>query len=198
MFKTKKHTPNSFWKWFSKNSKKLLALEGEELLDAISSELTKYHDGLVVLVSHGAKLPREFIVSADGLSSKVDAVEILADAAPEIPNWKVLRFRPRFSGCGNGIQMGDVTIDVHRVKFVAFKQDPKIGLDIYAHWRKPEDGTDTDGPAFVMLDHTIGEYDVICGIGFIDLHPLENAPENALPWLDFAEIFDDNFHSKEV
>jgi len=195
--KAKSHTTESFWKWFSKRSNKLLQIEGEQLLDAISPELTKYHDGLVVLVSHGLLLPREFIISADGISANVDAVEILADAAPQIPNWKIIRFRPRFSNAGNGIQYGDVKIDTDAVQFVAFKDGSKIGVEIYAHWRKPEDGTDTDGPAFIMLDHTIGEYDVICGIGFIELHPLENAPDNARPWSEFAETFDRVFHGKE-
>jgi len=195
LFKSKSHTAESFWKWFSKRSKKLLTLEGEELLDPISLELTKYHDGLVVLVSHGSLLPREFIISADGIPENVDAVEKLADAAPKIPNWKIIRFRPRFSDAGNGIQYGDVKIDTDAVQFVAFNDGSKIGVEIYAHWRKPEDGTDTDGPTFIMLDHTIGEYDVICGIGFIELHPLEDAPENARPWSEFAETFDDVYHN---
>jgi len=197
MFKSKSHTPESFWKWFSKRSNKFLTLEGEKLLGELSPELTRYHDGLVALLSPASVVPREFIISADGISANVDAVESLVDAAPQISNWKIIRFRPRFSDAGNGIQYGDVKIDTDAVQFVAFKDGSKIGVEIYAHWRKPEDGTDTDGPAFIMLDHTIGEYDVICGIGFIELHPLENAPDNARPWSEFAETFDRVFHGKE-
>ena len=197
MFKSKNHTAESFWKWFNKRSTKFLTMDGHELLNILSPEITKYHDGLVILLSGGDSRPREFIISADGISANVDAVETLADAAPEIKNWKIIRFRPRFGHGGDGIQIGDVKINIDGVKFVAFKQESKIGLDIYAHWRKPEDGTDTDAPAFIMLDHTIGEYDVICGISFIDLHPLEDAPDNARPWSEFEATFDRVYHSKE-
>ena len=193
MFKSKTHSPETFWNWFSKKSKKLITLEGEALLDAVSSELSKYHEGLVLLVSSGSLRPRELIISADGISANVDAVENLADAAPDIPDWKIIRFRPRFSDGGHGIQLGNVKIDSDGVQFVAFRDGTKVGIDVYAHWRSSEDGARPDGPVFVMLDHTIGEYEVMCGIGFIEVHPLENAPNNARPWNEFAEIFDENW-----
>lgn len=193
-FRSKKLTPEDiFWKWFSKNSKKLLALDGEEIIRQISTELRKYDDGLVEMVSHSSTRPRELFISADGSISNIDAVERLCDAAPDIPDWKIMRFRPRFPDSGNGIRYEDIKIDTDGVQFVAYRDDPKIGLDIYAHWRKPEDGTDADGATFVMLDHTIGEYEVMCGISFIEVHPLENAPDNAKPWSEFASLFDENW-----
>lgn len=194
LFRSKNITPEAkFWNWFSKNSKKLLALDGEEIIHKISTELRKYDDGLVEMVSYSTTRPRELIISADGNVRNIDAVERLCDAAPEIPDWNIIRFRPRFPDGGQGIKYGEVTIDTDGVQFVAYRDEPKIGVKIFAHWRKLEDGTDADGPTLVMLDHTIGEYEVMCGIGFIEVHPLENAPENARPWSEFAEMFDENW-----
>lgn len=194
LFRSKNITPEEkFWKWFSKNSKKLIDIDGGEIIRLISTELRKYDEGLVELVSHSSTRPRELFISADGRVSKIDAVERLCDAAPSVPGWKILRFRPRFPDAGNGISYEDVKIDTDGVQFVAYLDEPKIGLDIYAHWRKPEEGTDADGPTFVMLDHTIGEYEVMCGIGSIEVHPLEQAPEHAKPWSAFAKLFDDNW-----
>ena len=161
LFRKKNTSPEAvFWNWFSKNSKKLLQLDGEEIIHAIAPELSKYDKGLTELVSHSTTRPRELIISADGHVNNIDAVEKLCDAAPSIPGWKIIRFRPRFSDGGHGIKYEDVTVDTDGVQFVAYRNETKIGVEIFAHWRKPEDGDRPDGPTFLMLDHTIGEYEV--------------------------------------
>ncbi len=193
MFKRKVHTAESFWKWFLKNSKKLREQDGLEILDTVSDQLFMYNKGINALIGYGDREIFELIISANGNASLVDTVEQLCDAAPEIPGWKVIRFRPRFEGGAHGIKSEDIQIDQDGVQFVAFRDKTKIGVEIYVHWRKPEHGDRTDGLTFLMLDHTIGEYEVMCGIGFIEVHPLENAPENARPWNEFAEMFDENW-----
>jgi hypothetical protein len=194
LFRSKNITPEAkFWNWFSKNSKKLRQLEGMEILDAVSTELYKYDESLCALIGYGEREIFELIISANGRASSVDSVERLCDSAPEIPGWKIIRFRPRFESGSHGIESEGVKIDTDGIQFVAYHDETKIGVEIYAHWRKPEDGDRTDALTFLMLDHTIGEYEVMCGIGFIEVHPLENAPENARPWNEFAEMFDKNW-----
>ncbi len=194
LFRSRDITPETkFWNWFSKNSKKLRQQEGMDILDAVSIELHKYDKDLCALIGYGERETFELIISANGMASSADSVERLCDAAPELPGWKVIRFRPRFEGGSHGIESDGVTIDTDGIQFVAYRDETKIGVEIYAHWRKPEDGDRTDALTFLMLDHTIGEYEVMCGIGFIEVHPLENAPDNARPWNEFAEMFDQNW-----
>ena len=191
--KKNKSPEDKFWNWFAKNSKKLRQPDGLEILDAVSIDLSKYDENLYALIGYGEREVFEIIISADGMVSSADSVEKLCDAAPDIPGWKVIRFRPRFEGGAHGIESEGIKIDNDGVQFVAYRDEAKIGIEIYAHWRKPEDGDRTDTVTFLLLDHTIGEYEVMCGIGFIEVHPLENAPEHARPWSEFADMFDANW-----
>ena len=195
LFRSKNITPEAkFWNWFSKNHKRLLKLEQQEMINSVYERLIKYDDELSVVVGVSVNSdPNELIISAHGNLNKVNAVESLCDAASNIPNWKVVRFRPRFSDSGSGLVIEGNKIDITQVRFTIKPNGPKVDVQIYAHWRTPENDNNPDFAEFVLLDHTIGEYEVMCGIGFIEVHPLENAPENARPWNEFADMFDENW-----
>ena len=188
MFARRTHTPASFWSWFQARQRKLLRIEGDRFVALLGEQLGKVAEGLVCEVGPVDERPREFILSADGIRSLVDTVDALADAAPPMPEWQITRFRPpleRFTDFR--LEYGPVTANAADVRFTATPAGPRMDLTLYAAWRTEADGDRPDGPAFIMLDMALGEYDVMCRVGVIDLLPLAAAPPDARPWAEVRE-----------
>jgi len=189
LFGRKKTTGEAFWTWFQKAN--LLEASGGDFVEKVGPKLAEYHDGVVCEVGPGDQRPREFIISADGLREHVDAVESLADAAPSLQDWKVTRFRPRMADYEAwGLRYDDTQIDPASMKFVAKRNDTLVDICLFVPWgdnpeRRP------DNAAFIMLDIALGEYDVMCRVGHVEMHPLENAREDARPWKELRTVFDE-------
>src|SRR5215468_11198539 len=92
-----------FWHWFANNNERLQASiygndsqarEGamEELAE-VSKEVAP---GLVLEICKGREgKAHELIVSVDGKSELIDAAKDFVDAAPTVPGWNIVAFRPR-------------------------------------------------------------------------------------------------------
>ncbi len=181
-----------FWKWFFKNSDKLLVMPGREFIDAVGQQIQRVDSGIVIEIGPAGQRPRELIVSADGIASLVDVVNILCDAAPASSHWTVTRFRPRKKSFESiGFRYDQLEIDPERVRYIAIPNESRVDVIIYAHWRSDPEDYNPDGPSFILLDMTIGELDVIERIGEINVLPLESAPSHALAWSEFRDSIDE-------
>lgn len=167
-------------------------MEGRQFVAIIGPELRRFHPGLVCEVGRTDQRPREFVISADGIREHVNAVETLADAAPPLPDWKITRFRPRVPEFeAMTLEFDDVVAHPSRMKFIATTHGPLVDLQIFADWRSPSQDNRPDGPTFIMLDIALGEYDMICRVGSIAVHPLDAAPESARPWPEIRDALDE-------
>ena len=86
---------DNFWSWFQDHSEELFEFENnqDQLFDQLTSELNKIDENLTFVFGMVQDDDtREFIISADGLTSSCDAVEQLCDAAPEMEKWVVIAF----------------------------------------------------------------------------------------------------------
>lgn len=87
-----------FWKWFQKNEDQLFNFERnqEPIFDDLQKRMTAVAQNLTFLfgpIRDDGK--REFIISADGRAESFPAVEALHDAAPLLPRWIWIKYRPR-------------------------------------------------------------------------------------------------------
>jgi hypothetical protein len=108
-----------FWKWFEINQDKFFDFakpdqKVEKDFDLLSGALGKVNGDLTFEFGPKAEI-REFVISAGGLKKSFPDVVLLAKAAPILPKWKVIQFRPRRS-----------TLNI--IDFQGVKLDPKALL----------------------------------------------------------------------
>lgn len=163
-----------FWKWFVRNQSAIHGLSGPDdpFILTIGKQLQKVHRGLMWEVSS----PDEdgvldFVISADGLPELVEEVESLADAAPQLTSIRVVRFRAPHSDIhGLTLGIGEIELSADDLRFtwrpgasgmidVLLLVPPMPGLE------PPE----IYHAAFLMLDAILGEYNVMCRIGKVDV-----------------------------
>ncbi len=136
---------------------------------------------------------REFILSANGISSNIPKVESLFLTAPEMPHWRVRKYRPRLSSPGQIVVNGK-TIAATDIRFQVFNDDDKIGILLLFDDYSEENQSQFIKIGFRFLDRTLGEYDVMTRVSFVDYAGKEsNMYSGALRLLELPKVFDDYF-----
>lgn len=163
-------TANTFWDWFQINSPKLERFLKSDLSDfsmfhILTDKIKSYSDLLIPEMTIDNDGNYVLIISCEGMPDGIPFVEKLADSAPIIPNWKIQKYRSArepqdLNYQGLNFKFSDIKIN-HSVN------DKKIDIDVYI---KDYDKSDNRylTLAFLYLDHTLGEYNVMTMIGEIN------------------------------
>ena len=183
-------TPEDFWKWFQSNEDALFNFERnrEQTFDKLAAEMHKLNPSLTFEFGPIEDGKREFVISADGIKEAFPQVEAVYAAAPSLPRWKFVRFRPRRKPMdvnygGVSVRAASVTVQLVRNGQVA---DVTVFISNYSEAnRKAYMGT-----AFLLLDGALGEYDVETRVGEIKVEaaPTTQAPTSSLQ--DLPKTFD--------
>jgi hypothetical protein len=163
-----------FWSWFKENESRLLTFEKnqEQIISELLRELHRIHESLTFEIGSETKGIREFIISADGNRSAFPFVIKLADAAPPLSRWIIIKFRPRRTeSCLVGI--GDLQFTSDDVLVSIEPQGSRIGVSLYLGDAKHFDEQVVGHIGFLLLDYTLGEYDVETLVGSVSFYPRE-------------------------
>lgn len=201
MLKLFKRDPyKEFWKWFVANEEALFASTEpmSEVYQELYARLQKVHHTLVFETSAKPNAVRELTISADGAHEGIEHVEALVDVAPQLPRWKIIRFRSRNRDIiGNSIEVGDVKLSTSDIEYElklyenAKSKMPIIGITLYMKGcgDPPDKAYMTIG--FIMLDGAIGEYDMAMKVGPIEFKPWETKTDGERePFAHLADHFD--------
>jgi hypothetical protein len=182
-----------FWTWFAGQAAVLA--NDHDLAHAtsqINDHLGPGHPGIFaeVAAEAGARSDqRTLVLTADGNKERFPTVQAIYRARPTVAGWKIVAFRQRDTGTIT-ITMDGVTLDRTKMTFVAKQDGDKLSITVYV----PDFARDRMTPGlFIVLDHTLGEYDMETHIGGIDLEPIENAPATAQPLLALPALIDKTF-----
>ncbi len=179
MFKRRTNTPEAFWKWFTKTDR--LGTDGRALVNQVGRRLKDMHPSLTLEVSVG-QAPRHLIISADGIREAANFVDAIVDAAPPMPGWNITRFCPRRNvGDNHVLNYEDVDYDLSTMRVGAVASGPLVDLHVFVPWREDVGNRAPDGPTFIALDTTLGEWIVMMCIGEIIVRPLAHAPKQTVP-----------------
>jgi hypothetical protein len=178
-------TTEDFWAWFAKEADRLKQGDPVKSLNKIGQKLNQAHPGLRV----GIQLEQDseawrLDVSCEGVAELIPLVQQVTAAAPRIPGWTIAAFRQPMQGIAVQTPFGEVSPEAAR--FSGVWQGEKFDVALYLG--------QSDGPlsevrlpiAFMLMDHTIGEYLVMTKIGEVHAHPADAAPPSARPLTELA------------
>lgn len=173
-----------FWDWFRANGPALHALVSEDdpLWTELGSRLTALHPDLTFELGSSDEGRREFVISAGGAPEAFPAVRALAAAAPELPHWRVVPFRPRRVTLASVSVLG-LTLSPEAVRFELRPEPGGIGIVLFIPGYEKSDHARYIAAAFVLLDAALGEVDVETKLGSVELRPLlRGSGEGAEPF----------------
>jgi len=179
---------NKFWDWFTKKSNIYFKFEEdrENLFDELKSKLNKINQDLTFEFGPVRDNKREFVISADGIKGSFPDVIKVVNAAPNLPNFKIIAFRQPHLDFTK-INYKDIQLDFKDVFFRYGKNNGK--LDIELNIRDYQDNIDWATAAFLLLDNILGEYDTEMFINGIDRKQLiEYELNSLLPISDLSKI----------
>jgi hypothetical protein len=180
-----------FLSWFTAHQAEVATVQSADdpPAAALARELHKVDPALTFEV--GVKpSPHELIVSADGNPKLFPTVKRLVAAAPVVPNWKVIAFRPRH-GADLALEMGDgLKLRASDIVFHAVPT-PAGTLDVALYVKTmTKVSTAAKEAVFLELDSVLGEHDVETRVAGIDIGPGAAAPGDARPLVELAQVVD--------
>lgn len=197
MFFWRKSPAQAFWAWFRKNESRLFDVEREQaqVFAELAAALKPLGPDLTFEFGPKQDGRREFAISAGGMKAAFPAVEALVAAAPALPRWNILAFRPR-RAAPMPLTFGDTTVDPADVDCCLTVEDGQIGL--YLFFRGYTDAlSDAWGQVgFLLLDQALGERDVSLKVGPIGFLSFDVHPEaDRFPLPQLAARFDERVAS---
>ena len=188
-----KRSPEArFWKWFTEQESQLFAFETnqERNISELLQELHRINESLTFEIGSETEGIREFIISADGHRDVFPFVIRLADAAPPLPRWRIVKFRPRRTDpCLIGL--GDLQFSSDDNLATLKPQGTRIGVSLFLGDEDHFDERVVGHIGFLLLDYTLGEYDVETLVGTVSFHPKGRSTRlTKLPLRDLPLAFD--------
>jgi len=176
-----------FWTWFGEHAKEIGTItKGDEpIAEALVAELQKVDPGLTLELGTTMS-PKELIISAAGIAGRFPTVKRLVAAAPKMPGWKVIAFRPRKNL--DAIDVAGRTYKMSELRFLAAATpERKVDVAIFA---PGGDDKSTRFAVYLLLDTLLGEYDVETRVAEVEVADVKRAPAEARPFKELVKVVD--------
>jgi len=160
----------SFWRWFCANENALFELETNcsALLRELRYELESVHLDLSFEVGGKEEGRRELVISASGNPAAFPAVERLINAAPDLPRWKWISFRPRRMPL-HPVTFADKTVAPRDVSFQLVHDGDRVGIFLFIKGYVSQQEVIYGQIGQMMLDQALGEYALATRVSFVEL-----------------------------
>lgn len=185
----------AFWRWIEHNQNELEAEVramqcGGPLpqlaMHDLGARLSRVGLGLVHEIGVHTSNDIELIISADGDRGRFATVQELVSQAPRMKGWRITAFRPRTDTSDTELTVSGIKVRAEQFSFRARAEGDKVGFDVFVDADVPNESLPSIG--FLMLDATLGEFDVETGVGTVDF--AKGRPIDALNWSELSSVFD--------
>ena len=186
----KRSQVEAFWSWFEKNADRITKAVNRQdhkvIVHDLGDRIDKAAPGVVHEIGRFDADTVELILSADGMHANIPGVLALSRAAPRLKGFVFTAFRRRWPKPGLGIY--DAHIGMEDLSYVA--EDGGDGrLDLTLYIRGDWDERQRNLIGFLMLDQALGEYDVMTGLGHVDIEAAGTA-DRGKPFAGLTAEFD--------
>jgi hypothetical protein len=188
-------TEKDFWDWFVRHEPKFFNFrtnqedEREPIFEELATQLHKVHPDLAFEFGPN-EVRREFVISAGGIKGAFPSVASLVSAAPILDRWQVTAFRPRRNPV-SVVEFRGKRVDPADVQFTLLSDGKMPGVCLFIPGYKEND-PDMKTIAYLLLDESLGEYDVESQLGLIAMHSLDaNTDGDRHPFASLPRHFDE-------
>lgn len=192
--------PATFWQWFADNGERIftsLIGKDDQAREIASEEMTaalaSVAEGVTFVFGNKPDGVREFVLSADGKTQFADAVKELAASAPELPGWTVVAFRPRMAIAESLVlRIRDEDVGPDDVWFAVQEAEDGLALTFHVRGLLPDNEELRAMGAMLLMDHALGELDVMMLVDSFETEPLSSDPkaEGLHPFRDLVGVVD--------
>lgn len=187
-----------FWSWFADNESRLyneLTNGGPKVDSAVNevhARLAKVHRELAC--EFLLEEPRKSIfLSANGVRQTIPVVESLYSKAPNLQSWNVVKFKQRKPMETFSVRFGGRELVSESVRYRLNTEEDRIAVDLYFADFEEQYLPVYQQVGFIMLDSTLGEYDVMTKVGEINFLRLEAIQEGLPVITGLAQDFDEAY-----
>jgi hypothetical protein len=174
-----------FWTWFGSAHERFRSIDkaddGEELLDLLLEHLHEFDSELFFEVSQPLEDgSNELIISAEGVREKFPKVEVLVAAAPKLPKWQIIAFKPAL-GFEFVHEYGELKIDPRKLWFlplIAKSDSSVLGLRVGLPDFDKTAEEKIKNSVWIVLDTGLGEEVCAKRIRHLEVVKLPEKPED--------------------
>jgi len=160
-----------FWREFQHEEEAIY--RGAESGAGLRERLERVHPDLEFDIGPVEEGRRTIVISAGGIREAFPAVEALAEAAPNLSRWNVVRYRQRRPLRGK-YAVGGLTLSPDTVRFEISAAGPGGGIVLYMPGYTLAEHSRYLALALLLLDAVLGEYDVEMKLGTIGIAPADS------------------------
>ncbi len=175
-----------FWKWFEKNNQAYLFINevdpeiNAQLQNKLKQKLHAYCENLWFEIGGHPNNEQELIITAEGNTDYFGHVEVLINAAPTIPNWKVSAFIPPREADFK-LKFEDVELNASEMWFESL-ENPEwpeaIGINVcIKNYDLVKDNGWLMPAVYKVLDYVLGEQSFALDIEHIEVGEVTDEPE---------------------
>lgn len=160
-----------FWRGFLREEDAIYG--GAEFSAGLRELIERVHPDLEVDIGPLKGGRRTIVISAGGIREAFPAVEALAEAAPQLGRWDVVRYRQR-RALGGKFAVGGLRLSPDTIRFEISAGGPEGGIVLFMPGYTPGEHSRYLALALLLLDTVLGEYDVEMKLGTIGIAPADS------------------------
>ncbi len=168
-----------FWAWFAANQAAYRDFATpdqrvEKDFDRLAQALGKVNGDLTFEFGPPGDV-RDFVISAGGLKKSFFPMSLaLAKAAPPLPRWRIVAFRPRRSTL-NIVEFQGVTLNPAETYYSLVRGTQNIGIILYNRKYSADRKREWGNALYLLLDEILGEHDMETKVGMIEFATPDDA-----------------------
>lgn len=169
---------SAFWRWVAEHEAELRAVIAEPTGEEPVLEALHAVDPNLYYLLGGDETGQELIITAEGELKAFPAVQALVQAAPSVPGWQFIAFKPPM-GCDFVLRHEAASIDASQTWFLPATSPTGFGVKLACPTFRGQHQDDYEFAAIELLDVVLGELVAARDVKHLEVVEPPASPEQA-------------------
>ncbi|MFT3709476.1 MAG: hypothetical protein QM817_17715 [Archangium sp.] len=181
----------AFWTWVKANRHRLVAGAEESAIDELAAKLQEVEPALTIQLTADGKSTPRLAIGCNGDEDLIPAVKRLVESAGTIEGLKVVAFGQRLSPKTLEIDVDGFQLKATEMRF-RLADEPshfdRLALTVFI--KAPRVTEELAEASMIIVEAVLGEFELMTGIGSVEVEPLPAKRNDLLPLDALAATFD--------